>query len=529
MAARTAARIADVSEAQLRSAMVKAGVWLTYGICTVSLLYYGATWEQPHRSFIVLMLGLALVGGAAVQLLPVDRIVRGPLSEPFFLTWSFLDVALVTAIVVADGGVKSPFMGVFFPPLIFAALFYPVRLSVPVGVLVVFGYVGATTFGSSPPDPTYVGVITTALAIVAVMCAWQAQNHERDRNLLSLISRTDPLTDTLNRRGFEELVESALAKARRIDQPVTLMMLDLDGFKRINDSLGHAAGDELLTWVAHGITAAVRPMDSVGRLGGDEFAVLAPGIARSDAKEISERIGAALAARIPVTSGVACFPDDGTESDELYRMADRDLYLRKQVGAGYTSNERDLDWAQTLATAVMTRLGGDADQSRVRRYAAGLARRQGWRGAELESFTLAAMVHDIGKLPVPDRILQKPGPLEPAEYEEVQRHLVRGAEMVARVDGMTAIAAWLRHAQENWDGSGYPDGLTGQAIPLPARMLRVVSAFNAMTSPRPYRPALSPEEALDQLRRNAGRQFDPGCVEEFEAYLLGEPALAAAT
>jgi diguanylate cyclase (GGDEF)-like protein len=526
MAASGAARIADVSEAQLRTAMVKAGVWLTYGICAASVLYFGATWDQPHRSFIFTLIGLAVVGGAAVQLAPTDRIVRGRFAEPFFFVWSALDVAIVTVIVAADGGVTSPFAGVFFPPLIFAALFYPVRLFVPVGALVVFGYVGATAFGGNPPEPTHVGLITTALATVAVMCAWHAQNHERDRTLLNLISRTDPLTNTLNRRGFEELVESALAAAGRSGQPVTLMMLDLDGFKKVNDSHGHAVGDELLAWVAQGISTSVRPLDSVGRLGGDEFAVLAPGIARPEAQAMGQRVGDVLAAKIRVTSGIACFPEDGSEPDELYRTADRDLYLRKQVGAGYTANEHDLGWAQTVAAAVMSRLGGDCDQSRVRRYAAGLARRKGWRGAELESFVLAAMVHDVGKLPVPDRILQKPGPLDPVEYEEVKRHLVRGAEMVARVEGMTAIAAWLRHAQENWDGTGYPDGLAGEAIPLPARMLRVVSAFHAMTSARPYRDPLSSEEALDQLGRNAGRQFDPGCVEDFEGYLLGEPVLA---
>jgi HD-GYP domain-containing protein (c-di-GMP phosphodiesterase class II) len=135
------------------------------------------------------------------------------------------------------------------------------------------------------------------------------------------------------------------------------------------------------------------------------------------------------------------------------------------------------------------------------------------------------MVHDVGKLPMPDRILQKPGPLDPSEYEEVKRHLVHGAEMLGRVDGMKPIASWLRHVHENWDGSGYPAGLEGEAIPPQARMLRVVSAFHAMTSARPYRDAMSSEEALKQLRRNSGTEFDPGCVEEFEAYLSGEPAL----
>ena len=141
---------------------------------------------------------------------------------------------------------------------------------------------------------------------------------------------------------------------------------------------------------------------------------------------------------------------------------------------------------------------------------------------DLASLTLAAMVHDVGKLPVPDRILQKPGPLAPGEYDEVKQHLVRGAEMVGRIEGLESIAPWLRHAHEDFDGGGYPDGLREDEIPLASRMLRVVTAFRAMTSDRPHRAAMSTDAALEQLRRNAGGQFDPRCVIAFEAYVLEE-------
>jgi HD-GYP domain-containing protein (c-di-GMP phosphodiesterase class II) len=182
-----------------------------------------------------------------------------------------------------------------------------------------------------------------------------------------------------------------------------------------------------------------------------------------------------------------------------------------------------MTWGETLAVAVNTRMGASVeDRSPVARHARGLARRLGWTGAELATLTLAAMVHDVGKLPVPDRILQKPGPLSQDEYAEVKRHLVRGAEMVGRIEGLERIAPWLRHIHESFDGTGYPDGLRGEQIPLASRMLRVVIAFGAMTSERPYRAVMSQEAALDQLRRNAGGQFDPHCVEAFEAYVLEE-------
>jgi diguanylate cyclase (GGDEF)-like protein len=526
--ARGAARIVDVSEVQLRLAMVRAGVWLTYAVCGTGALYAVVTWEQAHRPLILVLLAVAMLGGLTIPLLPIERIVRGRLAEPFLVTWSVLDVALIAVIVAADGGVRSPFSAVFFLPLIFAALFYPLRSFVPVGALAVFAFVAGAASGESNPDPTYVGFIATSLAAVAVMCAWQAQNHDRNRALLNLISRTDPLTNTLNRRGFEERLEAELAQAARSGQPLSLILLDLDRFKAVNDRLGHAAGDELLCWVAARVEGAVRPMDCFGRLGGDEFAVLAPGTSKLEAQEVEARVRVELAARIAVTAGIASFPEDGADMEELYRSADRELYTTKHGSPGQPTGDRDRSWGETLAVAVNTRMGAPAgDESPISRQAAGLARRLGWSGADLASFTLAAMVQDVGKLPVPDRILQKPGPLAPGEYEEVKRHLVRGAEMVGRIEGLERIAPWLRHAHENFDGSGYPDGLSGEQIPLASRMLRVVTAFAAMTSVRPHRCAMPQDAALEQLRRNAGGQFDPRCVLAFEAYLLEESTLHA--
>jgi diguanylate cyclase (GGDEF)-like protein/putative nucleotidyltransferase with HDIG domain len=361
------------------------------------------------------------------------------------------------------------------------------------------------------------------------MCAWQAQNHDQQRERLTLVSRTDPLTGCLNRRGFGERVKAELEEATRSGRPLTLVLLDLDNFKAVNDVDGHAAGDELLCWVVNELRETVRPNDSVGRLGGDEFAVLAPGASQANSIVIARRIREALSERIGVTTGIACFPIDGADREELYRSADTRLYELKhgqseQIGAG----PRELSWAAALARAVDARMAVPAEHSsRVAGYAAGIAERMGWEGKELEHLRIAAMLHDVGKVPVPDHILQKPGPLDETEYDEVKKHAATGAEMVSRVDGVAVIAPWIRHSHENFDGSGYPDGLTGEAIPLASRILLVADAFDAMTSDRPYRVALSVEAALDQLRRNAGRQFDPQCVEAFEQYLAAKRELAA--
>jgi putative nucleotidyltransferase with HDIG domain len=165
--------------------------------------------------------------------------------------------------------------------------------------------------------------------------------------------------------------------------------------------------------------------------------------------------------------------------------------------------------------------------SEVARYAGVIAAQLGWSGEELGLIRLAGMLHDVGKIAIPDRILLKPGSLTPEEQSEhIRRHPILGAELVSRVEGLGPAVMWIRHSHENWDGTGYPDGLSGEAIPLGSRMLHVASAFAAMTGRRTYRNTVSAEEALVELERCAGRQFDPRCVEALAVYLSGSAEAA---
>ena len=519
------ARILDVSEVHLRLAMVKAAVWLTFTISGAGLAYALVTWDEPDRGLMLTLFGITAISGLLVVLLPIQKMIRSRYSEVFFVFWSLIQIGLIGAIVMLDGGAPSPLSVLFFLPLVFAALFYPLRSFVPVGAIDVLTFVGVGG-ADGTTDPTYLGFIAACLASTAVMCAWQAQNHDQQRERLTEVSRTDPLTGCLNRRGFGERVKAELDEALRRGRSVSIVMLDLDNFKGVNDVDGHAAGDDLLCWVVDQIKQAIRPADSVGRLGGDEFAVLAPGASEVNAEEIATRVRLALSERIGVTSGIACFPVDGVDRDDLYRQADARLYEVKLGHAGHgKQRRRELSWAAALARAVDARMAVPVEHSsRVAAYAAGIAQQLGWEGEDLEHLRIAAMLHDVGKAPVPDRILQKPGPLDEAEYEEVKKHPATGAELVSRVNGVDVIGPWIRHSHENFDGSGYPAGLKGDQIPLASRILLVADAFDAMTSDRPYRAALSREQALDQLQRNAGRQFDPRCVEAFEAYLEAVPA-----
>jgi diguanylate cyclase (GGDEF)-like protein/putative nucleotidyltransferase with HDIG domain len=501
--------------------MVKAGVWLTFAACAAGLAYAGVTWSRPNRELIVALFVAGFLGGGMIALLPIERILRDTTKGyAFFVTWSVFDIGLIAVAVAVDGGAKSPFTLLLFLPMVFAAAFYPLPIFVPVGALDVFAFLlVGDLYGD--PDVAYVAFVAGCLAFAAILCAWQAQNHDRAREWLTRASRTDPLTESLNRRGFEERVRAELADGLRSGRPVALMLLDLDDFKSVNDLHGHSAGDDLLCWVVEGTRHTVRASDTVGRLGGDEFAVLAPGLSKQGAAELSERIRDVLAERIAVTSGVACFPVDGVDPDELQRHADADLYEQKHGRAtSFAAGRRELSWAATLARAVDARMASPTEHSAtVARYAAGIAQRLGWGGADLAYLRVAAMLHDVGKVSLPDEILRKEGPLDGREYEEVKMHPVIGADFVNRVEGLSPIAVWVRHSHEHFDGSGYPDGLSGDDIPLASRILLVADAFDAMTSDRPYRSALPHEEALDELRQNAGRQFDPRCVAAFEEFL----------
>jgi diguanylate cyclase (GGDEF)-like protein/putative nucleotidyltransferase with HDIG domain len=500
--------------------MAMAGIWLTFGVCLAGFAYCVATWEHPNRSWIIAIFASGLVAGTVIAALPMDRIVRSRFVDVFFVTWSMLDIALIALAVAADGGARSAFTLIFFLPMVFAAVFYPLRTFVPVAAADVLAYLVVADFYGDP-DPSYVAFAVACLAFAAVMCAWQAQNHDRARDRLTHMSRTDPLTASLNRRGFEERVSAELADAVRSGRPLALVLLDLDNFKSVNDLHGHAAGDELLCWVADSTQQAVRAMDTFGRLGGDEFAVLAPGLTRPGAEELGQRIKAVLSERISVTTGVASFPVDGADPDELQRHADAHLYEQKHgLASGVAAGRRELSWAATLARAVDARMATPAEHSAtVAHYAAEIAGRLGWGGADLAYLRVAAMLHDVGKVALPDSILRKPGPLDEHEYEEVKMHPVVGADFVNRVDGLSLIALWVRHSHEHVDGSGYPDGLSGDDIPLASRILLVADAYDAMTTDRPYRAAISQDEALEELRSNAGRQFDARCVGAFEQYL----------
>jgi len=519
--------IIDPSVLRLREATVTAGVWLTYVLSATGGIYVALTWSRPHRALLAALFGLAALCGVAVARLPRERIVHSRLREVFFLGWSVLDLLLIAAVTLADGGTASPLSLIFFVPVVFAATTYPLGSVATVGGLTVCAYLALAIAvgGSSWSEQT---LFTVVLACAGAMSAWQARNHDRQRCALAESSRSDPLTGCLNRRGFEERAGAEIAVAMRRCREGAVLVLDVDDFKLVNDRHGHAAGDELLCWVVGALQQSLRPNDAIGRLGGDEFAVLLPETEPAAAFLCAARLARALSARAPASIGVAAFPIDGTELEELMRRADMRLYEsrrgrpRRSSRDGSRNMTERLSWATAMAEAIDMRMDSRHEHSRaVGEWAVAIAERLGWEHESLGLLRIAAMLHDVGKVAVPDHILRKPGPLAQDELEAIMQHSHTGAELVSRIEGLDRIVPWIRHSHESFDGSGYPDGLSGEAIPLASRILLVADAFDAITSTRPYRQARSVAEAREELMRHAGTQFDPACVRALLEHIDG--------
>jgi diguanylate cyclase (GGDEF)-like protein/putative nucleotidyltransferase with HDIG domain len=528
--------LGNAAALRFRMATLTTGAWLGIAMVAAGLAYFGLTWNAGNRPLLT-GIGIAVgVSDVGVLLLPMERIVAGRWREDFFLGWTLSTVAVVLLLGALDPTVPSPLTLPLMMPMLFAGMSYPPASARICCATVVFGY-GAEVLilGQISAFSLFLFMV---ILWTAGMCLWQARNREQQhlelehqRDELARIADIDPLTEALNRRGFEELLGRELAEAARGERPLTLAVLDLDDFKAVNDREGHGAGDAVLCETVKRMSRVLRPMDAVGRLGGDEFAVLFPRTGEAEAEMAVRRLRGALGDLVSTSIGYSCFPSDGASPEELSKRADLRLYSAKaKRQRGSKEEALELSWATALADSIDRRMNGTHQHSRqVAEYSVGIARGLGWDESQLAQLRLAATLHDVGKASVPDRILSKPGRLEPAEYEEIQRHTVIGAEMLARIDGLDEIVPWVRHSHEHFDGSGYPDGLVGEAIPAASRILLTADAFDAMTSDRPYRQALPVDEALAELQRHAGTQFDAGCVAELAAVLSAPNRTAASS
>jgi diguanylate cyclase (GGDEF)-like protein/putative nucleotidyltransferase with HDIG domain len=362
------------------------------------------------------------------------------------------------------------------------------------------------------------------LAFFASLLAKQGRRHavrEAEVLVLAKAALEDSLTGLSNRRKLAEDLEQALARASA-SAPLALMVFDLDGFKDYNDAFGHPAGDALLARLARRLRTAAGAAGEAYRLGGDEFCLLAP--AYDEHPERLARLGAAALSEtgegftIGCSYGIALLPHEAASSEDALRVADRRLYVSKQSGR---TSARTQSCDVLLATMSERHEGLLEHNHSVATLAERLAGRLGLAAEQIETIRQAADLHDVGKVAIPDEILSKPGPLTDDEWVFMRQHSVIGERILSAAPALAQVAALVRASHERHDGAGYPDGLAGKEIPIGARIIAACDTFAAMTADRPYRTACSHAEAIRELERCAGTQFEPEVVAPLVELLSG--------
>lgn len=331
----------------------------------------------------------------------------------------------------------------------------------------------------------------------------------------------DGLTNLENRASWELFCDSA----RTGMSDGQIGVVDVNDFKDINDKHGHLVGDEVLRQIADTLQAVLPRGARIFRVGGDEFAVFVRGVQRVDLVGAIQTGIAARRALQPahlgnlfVSVGQAVWPDDGRTATDLFVVADRRMYEAKR-SARYTESGIDFGIPASVLSLILAIESRDPYTSghnlRVAYYAWQLALQMDVDMATLKTIFRAGLVHDVGKIGIPDAILNKQGKLTAEEYRVVQQHPVTGYEMCVKLDFASSELDAIRYHHERWDGSGYPSGLTGLQTPVVARILAVADVYDALTSSRVYREAWTHDAAMDYLVAQRGRQFDPACVDQW--------------
>ena len=359
-----------------------------------------------------------------------------------------------------------------------------------------------------------------AIATVLAVCVHLMMTVRENITMLvgsRRLALTDPLTGLGNRRQLMEDLHVACRRAAT-GESWELVLYDLNGFKRYNDTFGHPAGDALLARLSDKLQSIVAPQGTAYRMGGDEFCVLFRGGAGPTDAALVQASVAALSERGPgfsigASHGVVNIPSRGSDPASILQLADQRLYRRKDETreASAVHQLRDV-----LLQAFQERYPDLQEHQRgVGSLALAVGRRLGMLGEELDVLARAAELHDVGKIAIPDAILQKAGPLNEEEWRFMHRHTILGERILTAATALRPVARLVRSSHERFDGRGYPDGLHGTEIPLGARVIFVCDAFDAMTSERTYSGAIEPAQALAELRACAGTQFDPTVVAAF--------------
>jgi two-component system cell cycle response regulator len=485
----------------------------------------------------------------------------------FFLSWRsanlrpwVLPVALALGTTMITGvayfSAESPSPLIFFYIWIFlySAYFFDDRVTL--AQLAYAGIACAALLIALPPSngvAVWWIVAMGTLVVAAVLIRTMRRRVESLIDRLYDTARTDPLTDLPNRRGFRELLDLELERARRRESRLTVLVGDLDHFKEVNDRSGHHVGDSVLGRVARLLEGSKRAIDVAARVGGEEFTLILPDTDEGEAFVVAERLRSELAQEfaadaVPITIsfGIATCPQHGETAGSLLRAGDEALYGAKRHGRnrsmihtaalrqilGREASERDVESERftaamlDLAEAVDLRFSGSARHSEtVGRYAEMMAAELGLSEARVIRVRLAGVLHDIGKVLIPEAILKKPAALSDDEFALIKQHPEFGAQILDH-PCLADVRTWVAAHHERPDGTGYPLRISDRELTLEARILAVADAYEAMTSDRSYRASIGHEEARAELARFAGTQFDGNVVAAFLGILERESSRA---
>ncbi|MBI2842889.1 MAG: diguanylate cyclase [Armatimonadetes bacterium] len=391
-----------------------------------------------------------------------------------------------------------------------------------------------------------------ALIIASLLTALLAALQMRI-SMLARSAQIDGLTGLHNHRYLQERLVQEIVRAERYGRPLSAALIDIDHFKHINDELGHQVGDQALQQIAHLLGETVRNTDIIARYGGEEFIVIMPETHLEGAMVVAERIRGQVEERVfearvsgprdrgarwvtlrfTVSVGVAVFPDHARRADELIMAADLALFAAKHASRNIVRSyaalsgdeprdirnpsvihlsmrEGSLSAVRALAAAVDARDPSTRGHSqKVALYSLAIGQALNLSVEETNTLRMAALLHDVGMIAIPDYILQKPMELTQEERMIVRQHAIMGSEILAKAPQLVHVAEIVRHHHEMFDGCGYADGLKGETIPLASRIIAAAEAFDALTSERPYRAVLSTADAVRKMQGLAGSQFDP--------------------
>ena len=411
--------------------------------------------------------------------------------------------------------------------------------------------IGAVDYITKPFDPSELEIrIRSALRTKSLQDTLSAQAY------------TDALTGLYNWRYFHEILSREVERARLGTDPLSIILVDVDMFKVVNDCYGHQMGDKVLCYLADTISQTTKPTDYIARYGGDEMAIVLPLTTLNDAKNLAQRLCQRLSQNsfgdrgftleIACSFGVATLgPGDKASAEALVRMADEALYTAKRQGRNQVcvwsgaqkeqlsasnskvfeqlhqmrthvasinaqSRKQAMESMWTLVKALEARDPYSAHHSEnVMQYAIAIAREMGLATPFVQHIHNAAILHDIGKIGVPDRVLKKIGKLSNSEWKLMKQHPLMSAEILGQLTVLKREVLSVKHHHEHFDGSGYPDGLAGKQIPIGARILTVADSFDAITSSRIYRPAKNGQAAIAEIARCSSSQFDPEVAQAF--------------